>query len=151
VKNLPDLLATWLLALWVGGTWAIGYLAAPVLFHSLEDKALAGQLAGEMFKWIAYCGMAAAAYLLVFRLSRFGGGAFRQAFFWIVVLMLLITLAGRFGIQPILEQLKDQALPQDVMQSLVRDRFQAWHGISSVLYLLQSLLGLALLAKANSR
>ncbi|NWG87019.1 MAG: DUF4149 domain-containing protein [Hydrogenophilaceae bacterium] len=151
MKNLPDLFAGWLLALWVGGTWAVGYLAAPVLFYNLDDKMLAGQLAGEMFKWMAYVGMVAAAYLLIFRLSRFGGGAFKQAFFWIVVLMLLITLAGRFGIQPILEQLKDQALPQDVMQSLMRDRFQAWHGVSSVLYLIQSLLGLALVAKANSR
>jgi hypothetical protein len=149
VKNLPDLLANWLLALWVGGTWAIGYLAAPVLFYNLDDKMLAGQLAGEMFKWMAYFGMAAAGYLLIFRLSRFGGTAFKQAFFWIALFMLLIVLAGRFGIQPILEQLKDQALPQDVMQSLVRDRFQAWHGVSSVLYLIQSLLGLALLAKAK--
>lgn len=149
MKNLPDLLANWLLALWVGGTWAIGYLAAPVLFHSLDDKMLAGQLAGEMFKWMAYFGMAAAGYLLIFRLNRFGGAAFKQGFFWIALLMLLIVLAGRFGIQPILEQLKDQALPQDVMQSLVRDRFQAWHGVSSVLYLIQSLLGLALLAKAK--
>lgn len=149
MKNLPDLLANWLLALWVGGTWAIGYLAAPVLFYNLDDKMLAGQLAGEMFKWMAYFGMAAAGYLLIFRLSRFGGTAFKQAFFWIALFMLLIVLAGRFGIQPILEQLKDQALPQDVMQSLVRDRFQAWHGVSSVLYLIQSLLGLALLAKAK--
>lgn len=149
MKNLPDLLANWLLALWVGGAWAVGYLAAPVLFYNLDDKMLAGQLAGEMFKWMAYFGMVAAGYLLIFRLNRFGGAAFKQAFFWIALLMLLIVLAGRFGIQPIMEQLKDQALGQDVMQSLVRDRFQAWHGVSSVLYLIQSLLGLALLAKAK--
>lgn len=151
VKNLPDHLASWLLVLWVGGTWAIGYLAAPVLFYNLEDKMLAGKLAGEMFKLTAYIGMVAAAYLLAFRLNRFGGGAFKQGFFWIVLAMLLITLAGRFGIQPILEQLKDQALGQDVMQSLVRDRFQTWHGVSSVLYLIQSVLGLVLVTKANSR
>jgi len=149
VKNLPDLLANWLLALWVGGTWAIGYLAAPVLFNALDDKMLAGHLAGEMFKWMAYFGMVAAGYLLLFRLNRFGGRAFKQGFFWIAVAMLLITLAGRYGIQPILEQLKGQALPQDVMHSLMRDRFQAWHGVSSVLYLIQSLLGLALVAKAK--
>ena len=149
MRNFPDLLANWLLALWVGGTWAIGYLAAPVLFNALDDKMLAGHLAGEMFKWTASFGIVAAAYLLSFRLNRFGGRAFKQGFFWIVLAMLLITLAGRFGIQPILEQLKGQALPQDVMHSLVRDRFQAWHGVSSVLYLIQSLLGLALVAKAK--
>ena len=144
-------MANWLLALWVGATWAIGYLAAPVLFSQLDDKMLAGHLAGEMFRWTAYLGMVAGAYLLIFRLSRFGGRALKQGFFWIALVMLLITLAGRFGIQPVLEQLKDQALGQDVMQGLVRDRFQTWHGISSVLYLVQSLLGLALVAKANSR
>ncbi|MBI5936335.1 MAG: DUF4149 domain-containing protein [Betaproteobacteria bacterium] len=151
MKNLPDLLANWLLALWVGGTWAIGYLAAPVLFSALGDKMLAGHLAGEMFKWMAVFGVAAAIYLLIFRFNRFGSDAFKQGFFWLVLLMLLITLAGRFGIQPILEQLKGQALPQDVMHSLVRDRFQTWHGVSSVLYLIQSVLGLVLVTKANSR
>ena len=37
----------------MGGLWAIGYLAAPVLFASLGDKMLAGMLAGKMFTWIA--------------------------------------------------------------------------------------------------
>jgi hypothetical protein len=30
-----------------------------------------------------------------------------------------------------------------VMQSLFRDRFAAWHGVASVLYLIQCALGLA--------
>jgi hypothetical protein len=150
-SNLPDLLAAWAMTLWVGGLWAIGYLAAPVLFYNLDDKMLAGHLAGHMFTWIALFGIAVAAGLLVFRLSRFGGKAFKQGFFWIVLVMLLLTLAQHFGIQPILQQLKDQAMPQDVMQSLFKDRFAAWHGVSSVVYLIESLLGLALVAKQNSR
>jgi hypothetical protein len=43
------------------------------------------------------------------------------------------------------------AMPKDVMASLFRDRFQTWHGISSAVYLIQSLLGLALVAKQNTR
>jgi hypothetical protein len=151
MKNLPDLLAAWSIALWVGGLWAIGAIAAPVLFYRLDDKILAGQLAGHMFTWVAWLGMACAAWLLIHRLGRIGPAAMKQAFFWIVVSMLLLNLAGHFGIQPILQQLKDQALPQDVMQSLVRDRFQAWHGISSVVYLLQALLGLWLVARQNGK
>ncbi len=151
MKNLPDLLAAWALALWVGGLWAIGYLAAPVLFYHLDDKMLAGRLAGHMFTWIALFGIAAAAWLMIFRLSRFGGQAFKQGFFWIVLVMLLLTLAQHFGIQPVLQHLKDQAMPQDVMQSLFKDRFAAWHGVSSVVYLVESLLGLVLVAKQNSR
>ena len=40
--------ALWFVAitLWVGGLWAIGYIAAPVLFSSLGDRQLAGVVAG---------------------------------------------------------------------------------------------------------
>ena len=151
VKRFPDLLALWALSLWVGGLWAIGYLAAPMLFYNLSDRMLAGMLAGKMFAGIAWVGMACALWLMLFRFVRFGGAALKQAYFWIVLLMFLLTLAGHFGIQPILVQLKEAALPKDVMQSLFRDRFATWHGVSSVVYLIQSLLGLALLAKQNSR
>ncbi len=151
MKRLPDLIAAWAVALWVGGLFAVGYLAAPVLFHQLEDKALAGMLAGRMFSLMAYVGMACAAYLLLHRLIRYGGASLKQAFFWLALVMLLLTVAQHFGIQPIMAELKAQALPADVMDSLFRSRFETWHGISSVVYLIQSLLGLALVAKANSR
>jgi hypothetical protein len=151
MKNLPDLLAAWAVALWVGGLWAIGYLAAPVLFYNLDDKMLAGRLAGHMFTWIAFVGMVAAAWLLIHRIFRFGGAALKHWLFWIVLVMLLLTLAQHFGIQPVMQHLKDQAMPQDVMHSLFKDRFAAWHGVSSVVYLIESLLGLALVAKQNSR
>jgi hypothetical protein len=151
MKRLPDLLAAWAMTLWVGGLWAVGYLAAPMLFYNLEDRMLAGMLAGKMFGGIAWVGMVCGVWLLMFRFARFGIDALKQGFFWIVLLMLLLTLAGHFGIQPILIQLKEAALPKDVMASLFRDRFATWHGVSSVVYLIQSLLGLALVAKQHSR
>lgn len=151
MKRLPDLLAAWALTLWVGGLWAVGYLAAPTLFYSLDDRVLAGMLAGKMFGYIAWVGLACGIWLLVFRIARLGAGALKQGFFWIVLIMLLLSLAQQFGIQPIMQQLKDQAMPKDVMESLFRDRFAAWHGISSAVYLIQSLLGLAAVAKQSSR
>jgi hypothetical protein len=151
MKRLPDLLSAWAVALWVGGLWAVGYLAAPVLFHQLDDRVLAGMLAGRMFAAMAWVGIVCGVWLLLFRLMRFGGGAFRQVFFWIAALMLLLTLAGHFGIQPVMARLKEAAMPTDVMESLFRDRFATWHGIASVVYLVQSLLALALVAKQNSR
>lgn len=151
MKRLPDLLAAWALTLWVGGLWAVGYLAAPTLFYSLDDRVLAGMLAGKMFGYIAWVGLACGLWLLAFRIARLGGGALKQAFFWIVLIMLLLSLAQQFGIQPIMQQLKNQAMPKDVMESLFRDRFTAWHGISSAVYLIQSLLGLAAVAKQGSR
>jgi hypothetical protein len=151
MKRLPDLLAAWTLVLWVGGLWAVGYLAAPTLFYNLDDRMLAGMLAGKMFGYIAWVGLVCGIWLLVFRLGRLGGAALKQGFFWIVLVMLLLSLAQQFGIQPILQQLKDQAMPKDVMESLFRDRFAAWHGVSSAVYLIQSLLGLAAVAKQGSR
>jgi hypothetical protein len=151
VNRLSDLLAVWALTLWVGGLWAIGYLAAPMLFYNLDDRMLAGMLAGKMFIGMAWVGIVCAAWLLLFRFARFGVDALKQGFFWIILLMLLLTLAGHFGIQPILIQLKEAALPKDVMASLFRDRFATWHGISSIVYLIESLLGLMLVAKQHSR
>ena len=147
MKHLPDLLSAWAASLWVGGLWAVGYLAAPTLFYSLTDRMLAGMLAGKLFSHIAWVGLVCGGWLLLHRLGRVGVLALKQGFFWIVLLMLLLTVAQHFGIQPILQQLKDQARPHDVMESLFRDRFATWHGISSVIYLIQSLLGLALIAK----
>lgn len=136
-----------LVTAWVGGLWAIGYLAAPALFYTLGDKQLAGMLAGKMFGWIAYLGIFAAFYLLIFRVVRDGVPAVKQGVFWVVVAMLLLTMAGQFGIQPVLAQLKAQAGAVDVMQSVFADRFRTWHGVASIGYLLESLLGIALVLR----
>lgn len=130
--------------LWVGAMWGIGYIVAPVLFSRLGDRALAGLIAGKLFSLIAWVGIACAIYLLLFRMVRYGGGVFKQGVFWIVLLMLALVCAGEFGIQPIMAALKEEALPKQVMESVLRDRFAAWHGVSSVLYIIQSLLGAAL-------
>lgn len=134
------------ITLWVGGLWAIGYIVAPVLFASLGDRQLAGLVAGKLFALVGWVGLGCAAYLLLFVLMRSGTGFFKSTVFWLVLLMGLLTVVSQFGIQPLMAQLKADALPREVMESVLRDRFAAWHGISSILYLLQSLLGLWLVA-----
>ena len=142
--RFADALQSILATLWVGGMWAIGYIVAPVLFSRLGDRALAGLIAGKLFSLIAWIGIASAVYLLIFRVVRCGSAAFRQGVFWIVLLMLALVCAGEFGVQPIMAALKEEALPKQVMESVLRDRFAAWHGVSSVLYIIQSLLGAAM-------
>ncbi len=142
MNKLAEALYSIAIALWVGGLFAIGYLAAPVLFHELSDRMLAGNLAGAMFTLVAYTGFACGGYLLAYLLFNRGWRAIKSGVFWIVLAMLALTVAGHFGIQPILVQLKADALPRQVMESALRDRFATWHGISSGLYLLQSLLGI---------
>jgi len=149
MNQFTDKLALISMTLWVGALWAIGYIAAPTLFYHLPDRQLAGSLAGQMFTLVAYIGMACGAYLLLNRVTKFGGQAFKQGFFWLVLLMLLLTLAGHFGIAPIIAQLKADALPADVMHSVFADRFATWHGVASIAYAIQSLLGLLLVIRAS--
>ena len=130
------------ITLWVGALWVIGGIAAPTLFYRIADRILAGNLAGQMFTLGAWTGMACAAYLLLFLIVRRGLGVWKSGVFWLALLMLALTLAGHFGIGPILAQLRVDALPRQIMESTLRDRFAAWHGISSGLYLIESLLGL---------
>ena len=42
-------------------------------------------------------------------------------------------------------------MPHEVMQSVLRDRFATWHGVASVLYLIECVLGLALVVHARPR
>lgn len=149
MRKLSESLYFVAITLWVGGMWAIGYMAAPVLFSSLADRQLAGLIAGKLFALIGWMGLGCAAYLLVFILARWGGGFFKSSAFWLVLLMALLVVASQFGIQPLMAQLKADALPREVMESMLRDRFATWHGVSSILYLIQSMLGLWLVVWSN--
>ena len=133
---------------WVGALWMTG-LTAYVLFDTLRDKQLAGSLAGRLFTIVSYIGMGSAIYLLIQRLLDYGTAALKQGFFWAVLVMLLLVLAGHFGIQPLLAQLKHAALPNDVMQSVFASRFKTWHGVASVAYLIKCLLGFVVVLKAR--
>jgi len=142
MAKLAEALYSIVITLWVGALFAIGYMAAPTLFAGLADRTLAGNLAGEMFTWVAWLSFACGAYLLLFLLQRRSLRALKSSIFWLVLVMLGLTGAGYFGIQPLLAQLKADALPRQVMESALRDRFATWHGVSSGLYLIESLLGL---------
>jgi len=131
---------------WVGGLWVTS-LWAYVLFQKVGDRQLAGQIAGQFFTIIAYVGMVCATYLLLARLFKYGAQSFKQGYFWALLLMLLLVVAGQYGIQPVLAQLKNAALPADVMQSVFADRFRNWHGIASIAYVVECLLGLVIVTK----
>lgn len=124
-----------LLTLWVGGLWAIGYMVAPALFANLDDRALAGSLAGVMFDIIAWVGLSCGALLLLFNQLRSGPG---QHFNWralVLAAMLALVAAGQFWMAPAIAELREQGLAGSA-------QFARLHGIASVLYLATSLLGL---------
>ena len=128
-----------LLTLWVGGLWAIGYVAAPTLFAILDDRQLAGALAGQMFHIISYIGLASGILLLASVLKRTG----LEWRAWVLIIMLVLVATGEFVLQPMMESLKLQGL---IEGSEAKKQFGMLHGVASVIYLVESLLGLALVA-----
>lgn len=142
MRRLADALYLLALTAWVGALWAVGYLAAPVLFAHLEDKTLAGTLAGHMFAIVGWLGLGCGSFLLLFMFVRLGAAAMKRAVFWLVLGMLLLAAAQLFGLQPLIAQLRSESLPRELAEAAVRSRFATWHGVASVLYLVQSLFGI---------
>ena len=140
MRRLADASYLIVLTLWAGALWAIGYIAAPVLFSSLDDRLMAGMLAGKMFSVVGWLGLGCGAYLLFFMLLRLGGGAVKRAVFWLVFLMLVLAAAQLFGLQPLIAQLRSESVPRELVEAATRSRFATWHGVASVLYLVQSVL-----------
>lgn len=145
-------LAGWLnpllLTFWVGALWMTA-ITASVLFQTIPDRQLAGQVAGRLFTIVSYIGLGSGLWLLVQRLASEGFSAFKQGLFWVVLTMWVLVLIGEFGIQPLLAQLKASALPNDVMQSVFASRFRTWHGVASIAYLVECLLGVWLVVKSS--
>ena len=127
-----------LLTLWVGGMWITGYMVAPVLFGTLDDRQLAGTLAGHMFTSMSYIGLACGVLLLVGGLARDGLRQWRNGF---IMIMLVIIIIGQFVLQPMMAELKAAGIAEGTANAA---EFGKLHGIASVMFLLNSLLGLVL-------
>ncbi len=120
---------------WAGGQWAVGYLAAPTLFANL-DRVSAGAVAGQLFHIIAWVGLVVGLVLAL--LNRIQGGwGWRGAALLAVAVLAALSL---FVLQPMMAELKAAGLENADTAA----RFGRLHGISSALYLLQSLLAVAL-------
>ncbi|MEZ5627653.1 MAG: DUF4149 domain-containing protein [Rhodocyclaceae bacterium] len=130
-----------LLTLWVGAMWAVGYLVVPVLFGELDNPVLAGALAGALFQNVAWLGLVCGAGLLFLQFARGHALPLPRVVVICVVGMLALVCVGQFVIDPIIAGIKAEAGPAGAMASELKDRFAMWHGVASVLYLCQSLLG----------
>lgn len=138
-----------LATLWVGSLWTIGYIVAPTLFATLEDRALAGSLAGRMFHAEAWVSIICAV-LLAALVARAGAGfeaRQRRQILVVIGVMLLCTLVSHFGIQPHMAALRAAAGPGAAMPAEIQASFGRLHGISSIIYMVQSVLGLVLVLK----
>jgi hypothetical protein len=133
------------LALMLGLLVVPGYVVVPILFAHAGSHALAGTLAGHIFH-AANLGILALA-LGVAALWLWAGHGCRLLWGLLLAIVFLVAL-NEFWIAGVIGDLKAamgsvQATPAD---DPLRKRFGMWHGISSVLHLVSSLLTLGLLA-----
>ena len=134
--------------LWAGSLWAIGFVVAPTLFGTLSDRVLAGNIAGSMFRAEAWLSIACAVILLA--LLQWAPGALepkrRRLLGALVLSMLVCALVSHFGITPLMAEIKAQA-PSGIMDDAMRSRFGMLHGVSTLVFAVQSLLAGVLIWK----
>ena len=142
--------------LWVGSILAVGYLVAPAIFNTLTDRQVAGMVAGSVFKAEAYLSIIICIALMVLANLLVTRGLAQYKIIRLILLgMLICAAAASFVMIPWLDTLRDQALLEGmpVMLSPSADLFRTLHGVSSILFLLQSALGIYLvwrLTKPNT-
>ena len=134
-------------SLWVGSLITVGYLVAPTLFATLTDRQVAGMVAGAIFKAEAFISLVLCVGLLVLAnllVSR--GLQTYRAIRWILLAMLICAAVGSFVLMPWMESLREEALLQGmpVRYSPLAGLFSTLHGVSSAIFLIQSLLGIYL-------
>lgn len=93
MARLPVLIA----ALWMGSLWTVCGVVAPGLFSVLDDRRLAGELAGEFFRIETWIGVGLGALLLLL-LARTGRGS-RAIYSWSAVTA-LTPLASELVLRP---------------------------------------------------
>jgi hypothetical protein len=135
-----------LIALWVGSLWWM-IVVANVIFDKVPTSYLAGLIAGQLFEYLSYLSLIVLTFVMFRLLKGEGWRVLKNSLFWISLLIVFIVLMNLFGIKPFLETLKIQALPKEVMESIFADRFSLWHGLSSIAYLIHSLLATFLMLK----
>jgi uncharacterized membrane protein len=140
-------------AIWVGSLLTIGYAVAPVLFALLE-RMTAGSVAAQLFRIEAILGVVCGVLLLALSnlLVRRGCDEYRRVR-WIVAAMVACVLIGYFALQPFMNALRVAAMEAgtDIAHSAYASRFGMLHGISSLFYLVESVLGLMLIWKLPAR
>lgn len=135
-----------LVTVWAGSIWTLGYLVAPMLFAALTDRVLAGMIAGSMFRAGAMLSLLCGSLLLIL-LWADRSWAQRRIALRLVAAMLVCVLIGYFGLQPWMAALRETAGPGGVMEGATRMQFGILHGVSSLIYLVQSGLAVVLVLK----
>ena len=150
-KNLRWSVEHILLTLWVGGMWTTGFVVTPVIFSSLADRMLAGNIAGRLFSILSLVGLVCGGLLLLMRGLASTRLGLRDWRLWVLVTMLVVIAVGEFSLAPRMQALKSAAGAAFDTDSVGYGKFALLHGISSSLFLINSLLGLLRVAVPAQR
>jgi hypothetical protein len=113
----------------------------------MTDRQAAGMVAGSIFKLEAYLSLTVCICLMVLANLLVNRGLHQfRSIRWILLAMLLCSIAAAFIFIPWMNTLRDDALAQGVpvMLSPSATLFGRLHGASSILFMLQSALGIFL-------
>jgi hypothetical protein len=105
----------------------------------LDDRALAGSIAGRLFTTMSYIGLVSGGLLLLSVLFQQWANFLHSWRAWILIVMLIVIVIGQFVLQPMMASLKAAGLEGEVAA-----RFGRLHGIASVLFMINSVGGLTL-------
>jgi len=116
-----------LLSLWVGIMAGVGYVAVPVLFKTLDEKKLAGNLAGEMFYVVMFVAVVLGTLLLILRFKDQGIALFKQWRGGLLLLMFSLVATTLFVLLPMISEVKALGLAEG---SDSAKKFGMLHGAS---------------------
>jgi len=117
------------LGLWAGLLVWLMVLVVPTLFAQLPDRAVAGALAGRLFGWATWLSVGFAAVLTVIT---------RAPWRFLLLAPAALLIANELWLRPAMQA-----------AALTHARFALWHGLAGAIYLLATLLVVALWWRAE--
>jgi hypothetical protein len=127
-------LASILLAFWAGSLWTVCGVVAPTLFATLDDRRVAGALAGRLFRVETWLGVASATVLTALLLARKAGPTRRND----------LALVAGTAAAPLISELALRPGMEAARSAGDVARFGMLHGASTVLFAIACLGALAL-------
>jgi predicted lipid-binding transport protein (Tim44 family) len=119
-----------LLTAWAGATWAVVAWIAPAVFSVVAPEAgrgLAGEMAGHLFRGLAFGGLAAGA---VIGALWYRARALDRRSLWVLLVAMAAPLISENFLRPLLEAARAGGQPDA--------SFALLHGASAALYVLAS-------------
>jgi hypothetical protein len=133
--------------LWAGSLWTIGYLVAPTLFLSLHDNVQAGTIVGFLLRTEAWvCIGCALALRFLVQFSPLEPER-KRGLYLLIIATMVCALVIYIGLQPMMANLREAAGAAGLKGTPEGRQFGILHGVSQLVYLVESVLAGVLLVK----